>query len=100
LSVFLKRVFCTLRLMFYASLPARLSRDAAPPGEGEVHQCEPGQIRGGMERFLNKRGELRIFFPRCLAIAAPFVLFRLKREGFSRCTVQATDQGLYVQGRR
>jgi hypothetical protein len=53
-----------------------------------------------MARFLDSRGELRLFFPDSLALAAPFLLFRLKREGFSRCLVQASHRGLYVQGRR
>ena len=63
-------------------------------------RCEPRQIRGGMERLINSQGELRLFFPDCLAIAAPLLLFRLKREGFSCCLVQVADHGLLVLGRR
>lgn len=96
---FLQRALCTAQLMFYAALPAR--RDAeSSPRTGEVRHCTPRQIRGGMDRFLDSRGELRLFFPGCLGIAAPFVLFRLKREGFSSCCVRSADAGLYVQGRR
>ena len=63
-------------------------------------RCDPRRIRCGMGRLLDSRGELRLFFPRCLAIAAPVLLFRLKREGFSRCSVEASRQGLLVRGRR
>lgn len=62
--------------------------------------CDPRRIRGGMGRLLDSRGELRLYFPGCLAIAAPVILFRLKREGFSRCSVEASPQGLRVRGRR
>lgn len=93
------RIWRTLQLAFLALLP---SRGGAPePGvSGEVRECEPLQIRGGMGRFLDEGGELRLFFPECLAPAAPFLLFRLKREGFSRCSVEATERGLLLRGRR
>lgn len=67
---------------------------------GEVRRCEPRDLRGGMAHLANSRGELRLLFPGCLAIAAPALLFRLKREGFSRCTVAASHEGLLVQGMR
>lgn len=63
-------------------------------------RCTPRLVRDGLGRLLDSRGELRLFFPRCLAIAAPVLLFRLKREGFSRCSVAVSDQGLLVRGRR
>jgi len=85
--------------MLYALLPPT-GGAPVPPGAGEVPRCAPRQIRGGMGRFLDSRGELRLFFPGCLALAAPVVLFRLKREGFSRCFARASEQGLYVEGRR
>ena len=95
----LGRMFRTVRICWYASLPSTGGR-AEPTGSGEVRRCEPWQMRGGMGRFLDAGGELRLFFPDCLSIAAPFILFRLKREGFSRCSVLASDRGLLVQGRR
>jgi hypothetical protein len=63
-------------------------------------RCAPRRIRGGMNRLLDQSGELRLFFPHCLAIAAPVLLFRLKREGFSVCSVEASELGLLVRGRR
>jgi hypothetical protein len=93
------KILRTLQLMFYALLP---KRSAAPPGSahGEVWRCQPGELRGGMDRFLDENGELRVVFLDCLAAAAPFVLFRLKRQGFSRCIVWVSEQGLHVEGRR
>ena len=93
------RVIRTLQLMFLALIPAA-APGTAPPEAGGVLSCAPRQICGGMDRLLDGKGELRLFFPGCLAIAAPLLLFRLKREGFSRCSVEASDQGLWVRGRR
>lgn len=43
---------------------------------------------------------MRLFFPQAMAVAAPFLLFRLKRWGFSGCRVTVTDGGLLVTARR
>jgi len=96
---FIEKIVCTVQLILYALLPPT-DGAASPTKPGEVQRCAPQQIRGGMGRFLDSKGELRLLLPDCLAIAAPVVLFRLKREGFSGCFVQASEQGLYVEARR
>jgi hypothetical protein len=93
-----RRSICTARLVFYALLPTKAG--AAPPEKGEAERCTPQQFRLGVDRFLHGRGEFRIFFPDALALAGPFLLFRLKRQGYSRCSVKAAHGGLYLQGRR
>jgi hypothetical protein len=99
LTVLIQKIACTLQLIFYALLPPTCGA-ASPTKPSEVQRCAPRQIRGGMGRFLDSKGELRLLLPNCLAIAAPVVLFRLKREGFSGCFVQASEHGLYVEARR
>lgn len=94
-----QRVWRTLQLSLLALLPSR-GGEPDPGVAGKVRECEPLQIRGGMGRFLDVGGELLLFFSDCLAPAAPFILFRLKREGFSRCSVEVTKRGLLVRGRR
>ena len=100
----MSRVVCTMELMYYAVWPSRGGRavvaQARPTGEDGFRTLAPRQIRGGVERFLDGRGELRLFFEGCLSVAAPCVLFRLKREGFSCCKVRTSHRGLYVVGRR
>lgn len=96
---FLAWISCTTRLMFWSLLPAGKGETAHCEGEGEC-RLAPRQIRGDLGRFLNSQGELRLFFPGCLPIAAPAVLFRLKRQGFSRCRVEASGRGLLVRGMR
>lgn len=89
----------TLELMWYALLPS-MGGTADPGAEGEIRRCEPREIRAGMGRFLDAQGELGLFFAGCRPLAAPFILFRLKREGFSRCSVETKNGGLLVRGRR
>ena len=105
---FLASVFTTAQVILFALLPPSnageepslpTSGPSADTGAGAL-RCAPRRIRGGMNRLLDGRGELRLFFPQCLAIAAPALLFRLKREGFSVCSVEASEQGLLVRGRR
>jgi hypothetical protein len=94
-----QRLLRTAQLMLYSLLPSR-GGGGAPPTKEEAERCTPQQFRLGMERFLDGGGEFRVFFPDTLAAAGPFLLFRLKRRGFSRCSVKAADGGLYLQGRR
>jgi hypothetical protein len=43
---------------------------------------------------------LAIFVPGAFPLAAPFVLFRLKRWGFSECRVNVDRDGLYIEAQR
>lgn len=45
-------------------------------------------------------GELGFFFPDTASFAAPFLLFRLKRLGYSDCRVISEDGGLSLFARR
>lgn len=45
-------------------------------------------------------GFLKVFFPDVFPFAAPFLLYRLKRTGFSGCRVTVTNGGLLVTARR
>jgi len=90
----------TLALMLFALLPTKEGAATVPRGADGVRRLEPRELRGGMDRYLDEGGEFVVFFPGCRALAAPFVMFRLKRTGFSRCLVEEADGGLWVRGRR
>jgi hypothetical protein len=96
----LANIIKTLQLMYYALLPKVELREGTNRSGSEMRLCEPKELRGGVDRFLDEKGELRVIFAGCLGLAAPFVLFRLKRQGFSRCVVRVTEAGLYVEARR
>jgi hypothetical protein len=48
----------------------------------------------------NQGGTKSLFYPHGMPAAAPFILFRLKRCGFSGCRVTVTKGGLLVTASR
>ena len=73
---------------------------AAPAGHLTVAPEDIPRCLAGLSRAAGKGGELALFFPGCRAPAAPFLLFRLKREGYSNCRAIATADGLLVEATR
>lgn len=53
-----------------------------------------------LNRAINIEGELKLSFPGCCALAAPLLLFRLKRNGFSNARVLSTAEGLFLTATR
>ena len=51
-------------------------------------------------RFTDSDGTLAILFRDALSISAPFLLFRLKRIGFSACRIMRVPEGLILTARR
>jgi hypothetical protein len=51
---------------------------------------------GDLTRGVDRQGEMKLLFPGCLAFVAPFLLFRLKRSGFSNCHALMTREGLLL----
>lgn len=95
----LERKLVTLGVMLYSLVPPGRG-EPVPLPEGGVHLLEPRDLLGGVERFLDQRGDLIVFFPGCEAPAAPFLLFRLKRSGFSCSRAEASPEGLLISARR
>lgn len=53
-----------------------------------------------LDAAVNQRRELALFFKGCLMPAAPFLLFRLKREGFSSCRIAVLPDGIALNAHR
>ncbi len=53
-----------------------------------------------LHRAVGTDGKLALFFTGCGAAAAPFLLFRLKREGYSDCRATYTGTGLRLDASR
>jgi hypothetical protein len=53
-----------------------------------------------LSRGVDRQGELKLLFPDCLPLAAPALLYRLKKSGFSDCRALMTGEGLLLCSRR
>ncbi len=101
------KICITARVILYALIPLRRAEagrngTAVEISEGRII-VDYEDIRfylGDMNRGITSRGELRLLIPGCFALAAPFLLFRLKREGFSNSRAQATGEGLFLSATR
>ena len=82
-----------------ASLPGR-APGKGPPGYVPVPLEDIALYLSELHRAVGNDGKLALFFPDCAAPAAPFLLFRLKREGYSDCRVISTGDGLLVDATR
>jgi hypothetical protein len=107
----LRKLHITALIMRYALFPPRkhnggLSETAvnhspsSPPGCTPVPAGDIPFYLADLNRTVSLRGEIHIFFPGCLPLAAPFLLFRLKREGYSRCRAIVTEGGLQLHAAR
>lgn len=95
-------LYITGLVIFRSLVPSRPGK--LPPGGAEwpltVSPEEIPLYLADLGRAVGKGGRLALFFPGCRAPAAPFILFRLKREGFSDCRAIATPDGLLAEARR
>jgi hypothetical protein len=103
----LTRCYITALVMWGALVPSRSGgaarlpdTGAVPPGYLPVPPQDASRCLADLGRAAGADGRLALFFPGCLAPAAPAILFRLKREGFSGCRVTATADGLLVDATR
>lgn len=102
-KMFMDRIKYSLLIARYALLPAAGRGEAAcEPKDGAfiVTATAVAACLSDLERLVDDQGELSLFFPGCFALVAPFLLFRLKREGFSRCRVFTQNGGLVLRARR
>lgn len=104
----LTRIYLTSLVISYALFPprpenVRYNRKATDE-PSSVHIAVRGDnvcfYLADLNRAINGEGELRLLFPGCFALAAPSLLFRLKRNGFSNCRVLSTAEGLLLTATR
>lgn len=103
-----RSLYITALVIFRSLVPSRAENFspgpaetmAGPPGYLSIPPEEIARFLADLGRALGKEGKLAFFFPGCRALAAPFVLFRLKREGYSNCRAAATPEGLLVEATR
>ncbi len=102
------RLFYSMQVAGWALFPPRAEKDGDRGDKAAAHSSEYLEVERkdiryylvDLNRAVNRRQELRLHFPGCCALAAPFLLFRLKRWGFSNGRAVKSDQGLFLAASR
>lgn len=99
---FLARLHFSLLIVRHALIPSgnQLSPGTPSLSSRPVTAAELACLLADLQKALDDAGNLSIFFPGALPLAAPFLLFRLKRQGFSACRVTADGKGLHLTASR
>jgi hypothetical protein len=100
------RLHATTALAFYAIFPPS-SVVVSPKvntrvgsGPYTISPAEIADTLATLPLFISRDGMLSLLFSDAIGIAAPFLLFRLKRSGYSACTVVQEARGLLLTARR
>ncbi len=104
----INRFYISALVMIWALFPPRTGSEELRGTAAEGHSAE--RLAGNREivrfymadlsRALDSRRELKIIFPGCFVFAAPLLLFRLKRWGFSNGRALMTADGLFLAASR
>lgn len=86
------KILRTIGLVCSALRPGT-NRNGSPHWTAVATPLRPELLTGGT-------GEFGFFFPDTAPFAAPFLLFHLKRRGYSDCRIVSTLEGLYLFARR
>ncbi|HTP67122.1 MAG TPA: hypothetical protein VMJ66_17150 [Geobacteraceae bacterium] len=104
---FFSRLYLTALVIRYSLFPHSpvqaghgVTAAETPAGLVVVTEDKVRFYLADLHRAINPQGEMRLKFPGCLALAAPFLLFRLKREGFSGSRAETTAEGLFLTASR
>jgi len=97
----INRVYATICLIIAALAARGVSGRAVPSLEnGEI--IAEKDFRSAIERLasISAGCEFRVTFANVLMLAAPVLLWNVKRRGFSGCMVKAADNGMLLELRR
>ena len=100
-----KRIQVTAAVMFHALFSSRQLRQSRTReffiGEGaEIAPEAISYVIANLPAMVRRDGTLELNFSGCLAPAAPCLLFRLKRLGFSTCRATISTGGLLLSAIR
>ena len=105
---FFRKCHLSALVMRYALFPprpetGRIGSESPAASAPEYSATSADDIRfylADPDRAVNGRKELRLMFPGCFALAAPPLLFRLKRRGFSNGRAEISTEGLFLYASR
>lgn len=93
----------TLQLIRHALTGGKRLTAVVPrpcPGTTTILPSAFAAVLADLDAVLRPDGSLDLLFRSALAPAAPFLLFRLKRTGFSACTATVIAEGIRLTARR
>jgi len=100
----INRLYATLLLIRYTLLPAKkAARRSFPCAGGSLIRIPPeafAALLPAVDSCLRPDGRLELLFEAVLAPAAPFLLYHLKRNGFSGCQAVIVPEGIILTARR
>lgn len=98
------RIYATWRLIRYTLVPLeKTERFCLPPANGSIIRVLPTDFAAlltELDSCLRPDGRLELLFEGAMAPAAPFLLYHLKRNGFSDCKAVVTEEGIRLTARR
>jgi len=104
---FLKSLQATALLSFYSLFPHASSPPLVKPSTSatsrDIHSITSAQFActiANLDRFLGNGSPVAILFKEANILAAPLLLFRLKRSGYSSCIISRQKEGLCLTLRR
>ena len=100
----INRLRATVLLIKAALFPVkrRESRSSSTQNGNTAHISPEDflSVCADMSSLLRPDGTLELHFDGALSLAAPFLLYRLKSDGFSGCRAVATRQGILLTALR
>lgn len=100
----INRIYATLLLIRHSFVPANRN-ECCPllPASGTMLRVSPAAFAAllpAIDCYLQPDGRLGLLFEEACAPAAPFLLYHLKRNGFSDCKAVITADGIILTARR
>ena len=100
----INKLYATLLLIRHAIAPVeRTERPVTKAPPGSATRIAPTLFPAALSdlnSLLSYDGRLELLFEDALSPAAPFLLFRLKRCGFSSCRAIVTSEGILLTALR
>jgi hypothetical protein len=99
--VTMRVIRATASLIAYSLFPRSGTPYSRPPAIGGSTTIVPKEEHHWLLHYLQSgHHQVNLHFPDVSLVAAPFLLFRLKRLGFSNCRVIASTRGLTLTADR
>jgi len=100
----INRLYATLLLIRYILVPANNAERSYVPLAGDsIIRISPEEFAAllpALDCCLRPDGRLELLFEDVRALAAPFLLYHLKRNGFSECKAVIVPEGINLTARR